>query len=49
LHVADRNTLQVHRLPLTNALGIIKVCNESDFLGEKAAGPADQEDENGQG
>jgi len=35
LYIADGHTLQVHRLPRAYTLCIIKVCDESDFLGEK--------------
>jgi hypothetical protein len=49
LHIANRYTLQVHGLAGANALSIVKVCDESNFSGEKAACPADQEDKQGQG
>ena len=48
-HIANRYALQVHGLAGAYALSIVKVCDESNFAGEKAASPADQEDKQGQG
>ena len=49
LHVSNSHALQVHRLPLAQALGIVKISDQRNFSGEDAARSAYQEDEKGQG
>jgi hypothetical protein len=49
LHIADGDALKIYRLALAYAFSIVKISNQGDFFGEKAARPADQEDEKGQG
>ena len=49
LVIADSHALQVHRLAGAEAFRVVKICDQSNFFGEKAASPADQEDENSQG
>ena len=45
LHVSNRHALKVHRLSLTQALGVVKISDQRNFSGEKTASPAYQEDE----
>ena len=49
LHVSNSHALQIHRLPLAQALSIVKISDQRNFLGKKTAGSAYQEDEKGQG
>ena len=45
LHVSNCHALQVHRLSLTQALSVVKISDQLNFLSEKTASPAYQEDE----
>jgi hypothetical protein len=45
LHVSNRHALKVHRLALTQALGVVKISDQGNFSAEKTASPAYQEDE----
>ena len=49
LHISNRHALKVHRLALTQALSVVKISDQRNFLGEETASPAYQEDEKGQG
>jgi hypothetical protein len=48
-YIANSHALQVHGLAGAYPFSIIKVRDESNFLGKKATRPADQEDKQGQG
>ena len=49
LNISNGYTLQVYRLPRTQAFSIVEIGNQSDLLGKKPASPADEENEKGQG
>ncbi len=47
-NIADGHPLQIYRLSRADALSVIKISNERDFLGKQPAGPAYEKNENGQ-
>ena len=46
--VANGNTLKVHRLAIAQTFSIVKISNQGNFAGEKAACPTHEKNQNGE-